>query len=403
VRGYMQHLYDVEGRRYLDAVNNVPHVGHSHPRVVRAGQRQMAVLNTNTRYLHELLARYAARLVATLPEPLRVVYFVCSGSEANELALRLARAHTGRRGTVVVDVAYHGNTTTLVDISPYKHAGPGGTGAADFVRTVPMPDVYRGPYRDADAGALYAQHVAEAVTDIQQDGVGVAAFIAEPLPGCGGQIVPPDGYLAAAYAAARAAGGVCIADEVQTGFGRVGSHFWAFAAQGVVPDIVTMGKPIGNGHPLGAVVTTPEIAASFDNGMEYFNTFGGNPVSCAIGMAVLDVIEEEGLRAHALRTGTHLMDGLRALMDRHPLIGDVRGQGLFIGVDLVRDRATREPAVAQAAYVANRMRERGVLLSTDGPDHNVLKIKPPLAFTAADADLLVATLDDVLAEDDARA
>ncbi len=406
VRGYMQHLYDAEGRRYLDAVNNVPHVGHSHPRVVRAGQRQMAVLNTNTRYLHELLARYAARLAATLPEPLRVVYFVCSGSEANELALRLARAHTGRRGTVVVDAAYHGNTTTLVDISPYKHAGPGGTGAGDFVRTVPLPDVYRGLYRDADAGGRYARHVAEAVEGMRREGEsggGVAAFIAEPLLGCGGQIVPPDGYLAAAYTAVRAAGGVCIADEVQTGFGRVGSHFWAFEAQGVVPDIVTMGKPIGNGHPLGAVVTTPEIAASFDNGMEYFNTFGGNPVSCAIGMAVLDVIAEEGLQAHALRTGTHLLDGLRALMARHPLIGDVRGQGLFIGVELVRDRATREPAGARAAYVANRLRERGVLLSTDGPDHNVLKIKPPLAFTAADADLLVAALNDVLGEDDAQA
>jgi 4-aminobutyrate aminotransferase-like enzyme/Ser/Thr protein kinase RdoA (MazF antagonist) len=402
VRGYMQYLYDADGRRYLDAVNNVPHVGHSHPRVVRAGQRQMAVLNTNTRYLHEQMARYAARLAATLPEPLRVVYFVCSGSEANELALRLSWAHTGRRGTVVMDVAYHGNTTTLVDISPYKHAGPGGTGAADFVRTVPLPYVYRGPYRGADAGVRYAGHVAEAIEGIQQDGVGVAAFIAESLPGCGGQILPPDGYLAAAYASVRAAGGVCIADEVQTGFGRVGTHFWAFEAQGVVPDIVTMGKPIGNGHPLGAVVTTPEIAASFDNGMEYFNTFGGNPVSCAIGMAVLDVIEEEGLQVYALRTGTHLIDGLRALMERHPVIGDVRGQGLFIGVELVRDRATREPAGAQAAYVANRMRERGILLSTDGPDHNVLKIKPPLAFTTEDADFLVTTLDDVLTEDDAQ-
>jgi 4-aminobutyrate aminotransferase-like enzyme len=401
VRGYLQHLYDADGRRYLDAVNNVPHVGHNHPRVVRAGQRQMAVLNTNTRYLHEDLARYAERLLATLPAALSVCYFVCSGSEANELALRLARAHTRRKDLVVVDVAYHGNTTSLVEISPYKFNGPGGAGAPDYVHVVPMPDVYRGQYGrdDPRAGARYAAHVADAVEAAAAAEHPVGAFICESMLGCGGQIVLPPGYLETAYRAVRAAGGVCIADEVQTGFGRVGTHFWAFEPQGVVPDIVTMGKPIGNGHPLGAVVTTPAIAASFDNGMEYFNTFGGNPVSCAIGLAVLDVIADEGLQSHALAVGTHLLDGLRGLAARHPIIGDVRGAGLFIGVELVRDRATLEPAPAQAAYAANRMRERGVLLSTDGPFHNVLKIKPPLPFDATDADLLVATLDTVLAED----
>lgn len=405
VRGYRQYLYDEDGRAYLDAVNNVPHVGHSHPRVVAAAQRQMAVLNTNTRYLHDDLARYAERLCATLPEPLRVCYFVCSGSEANELALRLARAHTRRKGLVVVDVAYHGNTTTLVEISPYKFNGPGGSGPAPYVRVVPMPDVYRGLYRDdPQAGTKYAAHVAEAIAEARAAGGDeIGAFIAESMLGCGGQIVLPEGYLAAAYAHVRAAGGVAIADEVQTGFGRAGSHFWAFETQGVVPDIVTMGKPIGNGHPLAAVVTTPEIAASFDNGMEYFNTFGGNPVSCAIGLAVLDVIEGEGLQAHAQRTGALLLAGLRGLMERHALIGDVRGQGLFIGVELVRDREQRIPAPEQAAYVANRLRERGILLSTDGPDHNVLKIKPPLPFDAANADFLVATLNAVLGEDFARA
>jgi 4-aminobutyrate aminotransferase-like enzyme/Ser/Thr protein kinase RdoA (MazF antagonist) len=406
VRGYLQHLYDENGRKYLDAVNNVPHVGHSHPRVVRAGQRQMAVLNTNTRYLHADLERYAERLCATLPEPLSVCYFVCSGSEANELALRLARAHTGRRGVAVVDVAYHGNTTTLVDISPYKHDGPGGGGPARFIEKVPLPDTYRGRYRadDPEAGTKYAAHVAEAAERAQARGEAIGAFICESLPGCGGQIVPPQGYLAAAYAHACAAGAVCIADEVQTGFGRAGTHFWAFETQGaeVVPDIVTMGKPIGNGYPLGAVVTTPEIAASFDNGMEYFNTFGGNPVSCAIGMAVLDVLEEEGLQSNALRTGERLLAGLRGLQETHPVVGDVRGLGLYLGVELVRDRERREPAPAQASYVANRMRELGVLLSTDGPDHNVLKIKPPLVFSAEDADCLVATLARVLAEDDAQ-
>ncbi|HEY7833217.1 MAG TPA: aminotransferase class III-fold pyridoxal phosphate-dependent enzyme, partial [Ktedonobacterales bacterium] len=410
-RGFMQYLYDTDGRRYLDAVNNVPHVGHSHPRVVQAGQRQMAVLNTNTRYLHPDLITYAERLTALLPEPLRVCYLVCSGSEANELALRLARAHTRRRAIIAVDVAYHGNTSTLVDISAYKHAGPGGAGAPPWVHVVPLPDPYRGPYRDpATAGEAYAAHAGDALRAASASasdtgnntGAGAAAFICESMLGCGGQLVLPDGYLRAAYQQVRAAGGVCVADEVQTGFGRVGSHFWAFETQGVVPDIVTLGKPIGNGHPLGAVVTTPEIAASFDNGMEYFNTFGGNPVSCAIGLAVLDVLRDDGLQAHALQVGNHLLAGLRALMDRHPLIGEVRGLGLFIGVDLVLDRATRAPAPAQAAYIANRMRERGVLLSTDGPHHNVLKIKPPLVFDASDADFLVATLDTVLAENAAQ-
>ena len=404
VRGYLQYLYDADGRRYLDAVNNVPHVGHSHQRVVRAGQRQMAVLNTNTRYLHEDLVYYAERLTATLPEPLRVCYFVCSGSEANELALRLARAHTRRKRIIVVDVAYHGNTTTLVDISPYKHNGPGGLGPPAWVTTIPMPDTYRGPYTrdDAEAGVKYAHFVAEAINAMRGHSEQPAAFICESMLGCGGQLILPDGYLAAAYTHARASGAVCIADEVQAGFGRVGSHFWAFETQGVVPDIVTLGKPIGNGHPLGAVVTTPEIAASFDNGMEYFNTFGGNPVSSAIGLAVLDVLRDEGLQANALAVGMYLLSGLQSLMDRHCLIGEARGLGLFLGVELVRDRVTKEPAPDQASYITNRMRERGILISADGPHHNVLKIKPPLVFTASDADFLLTTLDGVLAEDGAQ-
>jgi 4-aminobutyrate aminotransferase-like enzyme/Ser/Thr protein kinase RdoA (MazF antagonist) len=401
VRGWRQYLYDENGRAYLDAVNNVPHVGHCHPRVVAAGQAQMAVLNTNTRYLHENLARYAERLCAMLPEPLRVCFVVCSGSEANELALRLARAHTKSKETVVVDSGYHGNTTSLIEISSYKFDGPGGAGAPPHVHKVPMPDVYRGLYKKNDhhAGEKYAQPVAEAIRRIKQRGSKVSAFICESILSCGGQIVLPENYLKEVYRHVRDAGGVCIADEVQTGFGRAGSHFWAFETQGVVPDIVTLGKPIGNGHPLGAVVTTPEIAASFANGMEYFNTFGGNPVSCAIGLAVLDVIQEEKLQINALKVGAHLMDGLRQLMDKHPLIGDVRGLGLFIGVELVLNRETLEPAAEQASYIANRMKECGILLSTDGPLHNVLKIKPPLVFSEADADFLVATLDKILTED----
>jgi 4-aminobutyrate aminotransferase-like enzyme/Ser/Thr protein kinase RdoA (MazF antagonist) len=404
VRGSMQYLYDENGCSYLDAVNNVSHVGHSHPRVVKAGQQQMAVLNTNTRYLHDNLVRYAERLCATLPPPLSVCYFVCSGSEANELALRLARTHTRHKDIIVVDAAYHGNTTSLVEISPYKFDGPGGTGAPPYVHKVPMPDTYRGEYKGTGShvGKKYAHHVQEAIQQIQHRQDNVAAFICESLLGCGGQLVLPDTYLKEAYGHVHNAGGVCIADEVQVGFGRVGSHFWGFETQSVVPDIVTMGKPIGNGHPLAAVVTTPEIAASFDNGMEYFNTFGGNPVSCAIGLAVLDVVAEEQLQQNALLVGTHLMDGLHRLMEKHPLIGDVRGLGLFVGIELVLDRQTLQPAAHQASYVVNRIRERGILLSTDGPFHNVLKIKPPLVFTKANADFLVATLDEILAEDFAR-
>jgi len=400
VRGWMQHLYDADGQVYLDAVNNVPHVGHCHPHVVEAGQRQMAVLNTNTRYLHDALTQYADRLCAMLPDPLRVCFFVNSGSEANELALRLARAFTGSRETIVVDAGYHGNTTSLVEISPYKFDGPGGSGAAPHIHKVPTPDVYRGLYRRParDTGALYASHVGEAVDTIVRGGRRPGAFIAESILSCAGQIVLPPGYLAEAYRCVRDANGVCIADEVQVGFGRVGTHVWAFETQGVVPDILTLGKPIGNGHPLGAVITTREIARAFANGMEYFNTFGGNPVSCAIGMAVLDVIERERLQHQALRVGTNLLSGLRDLKSRHRAVGDVRGLGLFVGVELVLNRETLEPAGSLAGIIANRMRDRGVLVSTDGPFHNVLKIKPPLVFTVRDADFLVATLDHVLGE-----
>ncbi len=417
VRGHGPYLVDDDGRRYLDCVNNVAHVGHSHTRVVDAAARQLAILTTNTRYLHETLVAYAERLARTLPEPLSVCVFVNSGSEANELALRMARAHTGHPGIIVVEGAYHGNTTTLVDISPYKFDGPGGGGAPPHVRKVVMPDPYRGPYRGADTGREYARHVGEAIEELvrlkpdtttevrlKPDTTtgGVAAFICESLLSCGGQIVLPDGYLADVYRLVRAAGGVCIADEVQTGFGRVGSHMWGFETQQVTPDIVTLGKPIGNGFPLGAVVTRPEIAASFDNGMEYFNTFGGSPVACAVGLAVLDVLQDERLQANALDVGEYLKHRLRSLAERYPIVGDVRGLGLFLGIELVQDRGARQPAAAQASYVVNRARDRGVLLSTDGPDHNVIKIKPPLVFSRGDADRLVETLQIILQEDPAQ-
>ena len=401
-RGWMQYLYDDTGRRYLDAYNNVPHVGHCHPRVVHAGQAQMAVLNTNTRYPSDLVNAYGERLTATLPGALRdgVVYLVSSASEANELAMRLARAHTRERDMIVLAAAYHGNTTSLIDISPYKHAGPGGTGAPDWVHVAPLADDYRGLFKrgDPDAGGKYAQPIGDIVTRLSARGRGVAGFIAETCPSVGGQIIFPAGYLEAVYEIVRNAGGVCIADEVQTGLGRIGTHFWAFEAQEVVPDIVVTGKPLGNGHPLAAVVARREIAESFDNGMEYFSTFGGNQVSCAIGLAVLDVMRDENLQAHALHVGERMLERLRPFVDRHSLVGDVRGSGLFLGVELVRDRESLEPADTEASYVVNRMREEGILLGTDGPYHNVVKIRPPMPFDAANADWLVETFDRVLAE-----
>jgi 4-aminobutyrate aminotransferase-like enzyme/Ser/Thr protein kinase RdoA (MazF antagonist) len=401
VRGWMQYLYDESGRAFLDVFNNVPLVGHSHPRVVQAASAQLALLNTNTRYLHDNVTQYAERLTSLLPDPLRVCFFVNSGSEANELALRLVRTHTGREDVIVLEHAYHGHTTTLIDISPYKFNGPGGGGRKPWVHVAPLADDYRGLYRreDVNAGTKYARHVEEILEQARATGHQVACFIAETLPSVGGQIVFPSGYLAEVYRHVRAAGAVCIADEVQVGFGRLGTHFWGFETQSVVPDIVVLGKPIGNAFPLAAVVTTREIAASFANGMEFFSTFGGNPVACAAGLAVLDVLEQECLQANALRVGTHLKNRLLALQDLQPIIGDVRGQGLFLGVDLVLDRETRAPATKQANYVVNRLRDCGVLAGTDGPYHNVVKLRPPLVFAEGDADLFVNALDAILRED----
>ena len=333
--------------------------------------------------------------------------FVCSGSEANELALRMARARTGQGDVVVLDGAYHGTSQALIEMSPYKYQGDGGFDRVEHVHQVPAPDLYRGPYREerdgtpegeARGATRHAGDVRAALEGARAAGRGVAAFFCESALGCAGQIPLPEGYLRQVYPHVRDAGAVCVADEVQVGFGRAGSHFWTFETQGVTPDIVTLGKPMGNGHPVAAVVTTREIAEAFDNGMEYFNTFGGNPVSCAIGMAVLDVIEEEGLQAHAAQVGELLLQGLAGLAGRHALVGDVRGLGLFVGVELVTDRETLEPAADAAAQVVEELKERGILVSTDGPLHNVLKLKPPLVFSAADAERVVAELDEVLAQ-----
>jgi len=397
VRGDGVYLIDHMGRRFLDTVNNVAHVGHEHPRVVRAGQRQMAVLNTNTRYLHDNINAFARELLNTFPEELSVVHLVNSGSEANELALRMAQACTGHKDMLAVEVGYHGNTGACVGISSYKFDGKGGSGAPEHTHIVPLPDAYRGRHRGEATGPLYAAHIQHQIDHIHSLGRRPAAFICESILSCGGQIELPDRYLKLAYGMVREAGGVCIADEVQVGCGRVGKAFWGFQLHGVIPDIVTIGKPIGNGHPLAAVVCTREVADAFATGMEYFNTFGGNPVSCAIGTEVLRVIKEEGLQEHALQVGNYMKEELTKMQGEFPIIGDVRGQGLFLGIELTDPEMN--PLTRQAAYLAQRMKQRGILMSTDGKDVNVMKIKPPMVFSRMHADQLLESLQKVMRED----
>jgi len=406
VRAQAQYMYDEEGNAFLDCINNVCHVGHCHPTVVKAGQQQMAQLNTNSRFLHDNLTNYAERLTSTLPGNLSVAFLVNSGSEANDLALRLAHEHTGNKDVITLDHSYHGHVISLIDISPYKFDKPGGTGCPEFTWVAPVPDTYRGVHRDSehpgeDMGKLYSSEVDDIIAKMAAKGRKPSLFIAESLQSCGGQIIFPDSYLREVYKSVRAAGGVVIADEVQVGFGRVGTHMWAFETYGedVVPDIVTMGKPMGNGHPIAAVITTPEIAKSFAaTGIEYFNTYGGNPVSCAIGNAVLDVIEQDGLMEHAVKVGQTLLEGAKALAKKYTIIGDVRGRGMFVGVDLVKDRATREPHASAAQHVLTRFKEEKVLLQSDGPHNNVLKFKSPLAFSMENAETFLELLDKVLGE-----
>ena len=408
VRGDRQYLYDFTGRQYLDAVNNVPHVGHCHPTVVEAIQRQSRLLNTNTRYLYKEIQTYTERLLDKFPEPLRVCFLVNSGSEANDLALRLATNYTGRKQKIILDHAYHGNLSSLIEISPYKHNSPGGNGPPANVHTALMPDGFRGSFKSSDPDWVnsYLQSVVQCIENTQSNEMnnnGPALFIAESILSCGGQIVLPEGYLKAVYKLVRDAGGICIADEVQVGFGRTGSHFWAFESQDVVPDIVTLGKPIGNGHPLAAVVTTSEIAQAFNNGMEYFNTYGGNAISCAVGNAVLDVIEQEGLQENALRVGNLFLAELENLKSEFPIIGDVRGLGLFIGVELVdcsgSNKSLLQPARHQAKYIVERLCQEGILSSTDGPCNNVIKIKPPICFNEGNVGFYIQALSRILTED----
>ncbi|MEO7217427.1 MAG: aminotransferase class III-fold pyridoxal phosphate-dependent enzyme [Gemmatimonadaceae bacterium] len=397
VRGSKHFLYDADGVEYLDVYNNVPHVGHAHPHVVDAVARQLSLLNTNTRYLQDVHVDYAERMLARLPAHLTKIVFLNSGSEANELALRLARAATGARDMIVMDHGYHGNTTGAMDISPYKFMHPRGPGVApDWVHVTSQPDVYRGNHRGEAAPDLYVADFRAVLDGIIQSGRQLAGFICECVPSVGGQIVLPPGYLNSVYAMVRAAGGICIADDVQTGLGRLGQWFWGFEQQDAAPDVAVWGKPIGNGFPLAAVAMTDDIAESFARGPEFFSTFGGSSAACVAGAAVLDVLRDEDLPARARVTGDTLLTGLKALSQRHEIIGDVRGYGLFLGVELVRDRNHRYPATNEAARINNLLRENRVLLGLEGPDSNVLKIRPPMSFDDDAAEQLLTRLDEAL-------
>ncbi|MDH5381283.1 MAG: aminotransferase class III-fold pyridoxal phosphate-dependent enzyme, partial [Cyclobacteriaceae bacterium] len=389
-----QYMYDAYGNTFLDAYNNIPHVGHSHPKVVEAGQRQMAKLNTNTRYLYDILTRYSEKLLSKFPKSLNKVFFVNSGSAASDLAIRLARTHTQKNALMVMQHGYHGNTQVGIDISDYKFSNKFGQGKKDYILVAELPDTFRGKYRNnPEAGSQFAR---EAISQIESSEIPIAAFISEPVVGCGGQVPLADGYLKEVYPAIRKQGGVCISDEVQTGFGRMGDYFWGYEAQSVEPDIVILGKPMGNGHPMGAVVTTEEIADSFNNGVEFFSSFGGNPVSCAIGLSVLEVIEEEELQQNARLVGHYYRSLFQNLMSDFNCIGDVRGSGLFLGVEIVKDRTSLLPDTKLASEIKNELRNQNVLISTDGPYDNVLKTKPPLCFTRKNAEEVVGRISEIL-------
>lgn len=395
VRGEGVFVYDADGRRYLDCYNNVPHVGHCHPHVVAAITRQASTLNTHTRYLHEGIVDYVERLTSTFDDSLSTAILTCTGSEANDIALRMAQAVTGKTGIIATDNTYHGNTAAVSQLS-VKMPPIGGFGG--HVRHVPAPDSYR-PLGGEPGAALveaFAVELEKAIAGLNESGHGFSGLIICPYFANEGFPDLPDGFLVRIAGIVRAAGGLLIADEVQPGFGRVGTHMWGHQAGNIVPDIVTLGKPMANGHPVGGVVTTPDVLQAFRGAFRYFNTFGGNPVSCAASAAVLDVLEEEDLVANALSVGQYTQGRLRRLAEKYDLIGDVRGSGLFFGAELVTDRAEKTPAADEAHQLINRMRQRGVLMGSLGRDANIMKIRPPMPFSRENADFFVETLDDVM-------
>jgi len=394
VRGEGVWMWDAAGNKYLDCYNNVPHVGHCNPRVVEAICEQARTLNVHTRYLHEGILNYVERLTATFDDPLDTAILTCTGSEANDIALRMAEAMTGKRGIVATDATYHGNTTLVSHLSK-SNVPDAGFGLGSYLRHVEAPDSYR--VHDPD-GHRFAAKVQEAIDDLEASGIGFAALIVCPLFLNEGFPTQAEGWLKPAAEAARRAGGLLICDEVQSGFGRCGSHFWAHQRQGVTPDVVCMGKPMGNGHPVAGLVTTSEIMARFRGSFRYFNTFGGNPVSCAAATAVLEELESHDLQDNAAKMGKLAAARLQTLAEKYEVIGDVRQSGMVFGAEFVLDRATKEPASAYADRIINAMRHRGVILSKLGRHKNTLKIRPPMPFGEEHLDLLIDTLDSVLAD-----
>jgi 4-aminobutyrate aminotransferase-like enzyme len=397
VRGEGVWLFDSDDKKYLDCYNNVASVGHCHPQVVEALTTQASTLNTHTRYLHENVVRYAERLGDTLPGDLSVCMFVCTGTEANDLAFRIAQTVTGNDGAIVTEHAYHGNSIVVTELSTEEYPA---SERPDYLETVEAPYSYRGPYgpEETDWASKYASLADGAIESLAERGYQPAMFICDNIFSTNGILTPPPEYLQGVYRRVRAAGGLIVADEVQSGLCRLGDHMWGFEDSGVIPDIVTMGKPIGDGHPLAAVVTTAAIAEEFARKFDYFNTFGGNPVSTAVGLAVLDVIEQENIQQNVHDVGEYLGKGLNALAGKYELIGDVRGKGLFHGVEIVRDRETLEPGEEEALGIREFLRENGILLSVTGQLNNVLKIRPPMVFSKSNADLLLEKLEQALAE-----
>ena len=396
VRGEGVHLYDAQGNQYLDVYNNVPNVGHCHPKVVGALTQQASTLNIHTRYLHHAILDYAENLTNTMCSSLSSVMFTCTGSEANDLALRIARQATGSLGVICTDETYHGNTTAVDELATLFN---GGKPRGPHVKSVPFPDMYRPPehWPSDDLCDRYLASIDRAIDEFEEEGLGLAAVLVCPIFANEGVPTVPLGYLQAVVDRVRARGGLVIFDEVQSGFGRTGS-MWGYEYAGVIPDIVTLGKPMGNGHPIAAVVTATDIVNDFREKVMYFNTFGGNPVSCAVAQAVLDVIQEEQLVKNAQEVGAYLRSGLGGLQQRHDILGDVRGPGLFIGVELVCDKSTKQPATEMTRLVVNKMKDRRILISKIGRFDNILKIRPPIIFSKENADQLLETLDEVLAE-----
>ncbi|MCD5344657.1 aspartate aminotransferase family protein [Arthrobacter sp. AK04] len=397
VRGEGQYLWDASGRKYLDAYNNVASLGHCHPAVTAAVTAQMQQLNTHTRYLHENILNYTDDLLSTMPAELNKAMYMCTGSEANDLAIRVAKAYSGGEGIIATTEAYHGTSELTSGVSPAL-----GTGQplAPTARLVEAPDAYRlgaaAGAGGAELGTWFANRIRAAIADMEAHGIRFSGFIADSIFSSDGVLPGPAGYLREAAEVIHRAGGIIIADEVQPGFGRTGDAFWGFQRHGIVPDVVTLGKPMGNGIPVSGLVAKADVLAAFSDTIPYFNTFGGNPVSMAAAQAVLSTIHAEGLQEHSRLVGGSLLAALRGLADTHESVGDVRGAGLFIGFELVKDRATREPHRELALAVLEQLREHGVLTSVAGPHGNVLKLRPPLAFQPADIDWLVGALDDSL-------